>query len=415
MTFKKAPKLFLVFFLVLSHQIIAEKSTLDKIAAVVGDGVVLESQIDIKYKNYINQFAKQNPSQELPPESFIKKNILDNLILEELLFQKAKRFGIRISDQELNDYIARIAINNGMNLEEFIDEISSQTSFQSFRGNLKNDLIIQRVQRGLVGPKVFISDQEIKNFIISKEGQNLILVEYKINQILVDSEEISKKIYQRLEDGEDFLNLKTRYDVSGDGELPKWQQISELPSLFSIVKDMEIGSYSQPLKTGAGFYLIKLEEKRGDTVKIENQDLVRHILIQTSEIRSEKQARELINEIKNRIDEGEDFKVLARLYSDDPGSKLDGGNLGWSASDKYDSEFKKVVDNSELNKVSNVFKSSFGYHILEVLDRRQKDISKELQKNKAYRIIFDRKYEEQLQKTLQELRAESYIDIKTEI
>lgn len=415
MTFKKAPKLFLVFFLVLSHQIIAEKSTLDKIAAVVGDGVVLESQIDIKYKNYINQFTKQNPNQELPPESFIKKNILDNLILEELLFQKAKRFGIRISDQELNDYIARIAINNGMNLEEFIDEISSQTSFQSFRGNLKNDLIIQRVQRGLVGPKVFISDQEIKNFIISKEGQNLILIEYKINQILVDSEEISKKIYQRLEDGEDFINLKTRYDVSGDGELPKWQQISELPSLFSIVKDMEIGSYSQPLKTGAGFYLIKLEEKRGDTVKIENQDLVRHILIQTSEIRSEKQARELINEIKNRIDEGEDFKVLARLYSDDPGSKLDGGNLGWSASDKYDSEFKKVVDNSELNKVSNVFKSSFGYHILEVLDRRQKDISKELQKNKAYRIIFDRKYEEQLQKTLQELRAESYIDIKTEI
>ena len=415
MTFKKAPKLFLVFFLVLSHQIIEEKSTLDKIAAVVGDGVVLESQIDIKYKNYINQFTKQNPNQELPPESFIKKNILDNLILEELLFQKAKRFGIRISDQELNDYIARIAINNGMNLEEFIDEISSQTSFQSFRGNLKNDLIIQRVQRGLVGPKVFISDQEIKNFIISKEGQNLILIEYKINQILVDSEEISKKIYQRLEDGEDFLNLKTRYDVSGDGELPKWQQISELPSLFSIVKDMEIGSYSQPLKTGAGFYLIKLEEKRGDTVKIENQDLVRHILIQTSEIRSEKQARELINEIKNRIDEGEDFKVLARLYSDDPGSKLDGGNLGWSASDKYDSEFKKVVDNSELNKVSNVFKSSFGYHILEVLDRRQKDISKELQKNKAYRIIFDRKYEEQLQKTLQELRAESYIDIKTEI
>ena len=415
MTFKKAPKLFLVFFLVLSHQIIAEKSTLDKIAAVVGDGVVLESQIDIKYKNYINQFTKQNPNQELPPESFIKKNILDNLILEELLFQKAKRFGIRISDQELNDYIARIAINNGMNLEEFIDEISSQTSFQSFRGNLKNDLIIQRVQRGLVGPKVFISDQEIKNFIISKEGQNLILIEYKINQILVDSEEISKKIYQRLEDGEDFLNLKTRYDVSGDGELPKWQQISELPSLFSIVKDMEIGSYSQPLKTGAGFYLIKLEEKRGDTVKIENQDLVRHILIQTSEIRSEKQARELINEIKNRIDNGEDFKVLARLYSDDPSSKLDGGDLGWSASDKYDSEFKKVVDNSELNKVSNVFKSSFGYHILEVLDRRQKDISKELQKNKAYRIIFDRKYEEQLQKTLQELRAESYIDIKTEI
>ena len=409
------PKLFLVILLFLSHQIIAERTTLDKIAAIVGDGVVLESQIDIKYKNYINQFTEQNTGQELPPESFIKKNILDNLIIEELLIQKAKRFGIRISDQELNDYIARIAINNGMNLEEFIDEVSSQTSFKSFRRNLKNDLIIKRVQRGLVGPKVFISDQEIKNFIISKEGQNLIIVEYKINQILVDSEEISKKIYQGLEDGENFLNLKTKYDLSGDEELPKWQKISELPSLFSIAKDMEIGAYSKPLKTGAGFYLIKLEEKRGDTVKIEKQDLVRHILIQTSEIRSEKQARELINEIKNRIDEGEDFKVLARLYSDDPSSKLDGGNLGWSASDKYDSEFKKAVDKSELNKVSDVFKSSFGHHILEVLDRRKKDVSKELQKDKAYRIIFDRKYEEQLDKTLQELRAESYVDIKLKI
>ena len=414
-TFKKIQKKFLIVFLFFSLQIVAEKETLDKIAAVVGDGVVLESQINIKYENFIGNFSDQNPGQELPPEGFIKKNLLDNLIMEELLLQKANRFGIRIGDQELNDYIARIASNNNLSLEEFIDEVSAQTNFQNFRKGLKNDLIIQRVQRGLVGPKVFISDQEIKNFIISKEGQSLILVEYKINQILVDSQEISNEIYQELEDGKDFLNLKVRYDKSEDEELPEWQQISELPSLFSIVKDMEVGSYSKPLKTGAGFYLIKLEEKRGDTIRIENQDLVRHILVQTSEIRSDKQARELINEIKNRISEGEDFKVLARLYSDDPGSKLDGGDLGWSISDKYDPEFKKVVDDSELNKVSNIFKSSFGYHILEVLDRRKKDVSKELQKDKAYRIIFERKYEEQLDKTLQELRAESYVDIKLKI
>ena len=414
-TFKKIQKKSLIVFLIFSLQIVAEKETLDKIAAVVGDGVVLESQINIKYENFIGNFSDQNPGQELPPEGFIKKNLLDNLIMEELLLQKANRFGIRIGDQELNDYIARIASNNNLSLEEFIDEVSAQTNFQNFRKGLKNDLIIQRVQRGLVGPKVFISDQEIKNFIISKEGQSLILVEYKINQILVDSQEISNEIYQELEDGKDFLNLKVRYDKSEDEELPEWQQISELPSLFSIVKDMEVGSYSKPLKTGAGFYLIKLEEKRGDTIRIENQDLVRHILVQTSEIRSDKQARELINEIKNRISEGEDFKVLARLYSDDPGSKLDGGDLGWSISDKYDPEFKKVVDDSELNKVSNIFKSSFGYHILEVLDRRKKDVSKELQKDKAYRIIFERKYEEQLDKTLQELRAESYVDIKLKI
>ena len=185
--------------------------------------------------------------------------------------------------------------------------------------------------------------------------------------------------------------------------------------MFSIVKNMQIGSHSEPLESGAGFYFIKLEDKKGDTVKVESQDLVRHILIQTSEIRSDKQAEELINEIKNRISEGEEFRVLARLYSDDPGSKLDGGNLGWSTSDKYDPLFKKVIDDSELNTVSEVFKSSFGFHILEVLDRRKKDISNELQKDKAFKIIFERKYEEQLERTLQELRAESYVDIKINI
>ena len=302
-----------------------------------------------------------------------------------------------------------------MTLDEFISEVSSQENFQIFRKDLKNNLIIQRVQRGLVGPKVFISDQEIDNYILSTEGQNLILIEYKINQILVKSKEVSDEINQKLLDGNSFAELKNQYDESGDKELPKWQKISELPSLFNIVKDMAINEHSDSLESGAGYYFIKLEDKRGDTVKVESQDLVRHILIQTSEIRSDKQAKELISEIRDRITSGEEFGILARLYSDDPGSKLDGGDLGWSISDKYDPVFKKVIDSSELNTLSETFKSSFGYHILEVLDRREKDVSKELQKDKAYRIIFERKYEEQLDKTLQELRAESYVDIKLKI
>ena len=402
-------------FVFFSLNISAEKITLDRIAAIVGDGVVLESQFNIKYQEYIEGFSKQNTNQPLPPEKFLKKQLLESLIVEELLFQKADRFGVRISDQELNDYMTRLANNNNLSLEEFISEISSQGDFKTFRKELKGNLIIQRVQRGLVGPKVFISEQEIQNFISSTEGQNSIVIEYKINQILVKSKIISDEVHQKLLDGKSFLDVKSEYDESQDKDLPSWQKLSEIPSLFSIVKDMKINDHSEPLKSGAGFYFIKLEDKRGDTVKIENQDLVRHILIQTSEIRSEKQAIELIDEIKERINNGEDFRVLARLYSDDPGSKLDGGDLGWSVSDKYDPEFKKVIDSSELNKLSKPFKSSFGYHILEVLDRRKKDVSQDLQRDKAYRIIFDRKYSEQLEKTLQELRAESYVDIKIEI
>ena len=402
-------------FIFFSLNISAEKITLDRIAAIVGDGVVLESQFNIKYQEYIEGFSKQNSNQPLPPEKFLKKQLLESLIVEELLFQKADRFGVRISDQELNDYMTRLANNNNLSLEEFINEISSQGDFKTFRKELKGNLIIQRVQRGLVGPKVFISEQEIQNFISSTEGQNSIVIEYKINQILVKSKIISDEVHQKLLDGKSFSDVKSEYDESQDKDLPSWQKLSEIPSLFSIVKDMKINDHSEPLESGAGFYFIKLEDKRGDTVKIENQDLVRHILIQTSEIRSEKQAIELIDEIKERINNGEDFRVLARLYSDDPGSKLDGGDLGWSVSDKYDPEFKKVIDSSELNKLSKPFKSSFGYHILEVLDRRKKDVSQDLQRDKAYRIIFDRKYSEQLEKTLQELRAESYVDIKIEI
>jgi peptidyl-prolyl cis-trans isomerase SurA len=415
MIFSKILKKFILFFIFFSLNATAAKEVLDKIAVIVGDGVVLESQFNFKFNRYIQEFLKQNPNQPLPPESFLKKQILENLIIEELLFQKAKKFGVRISDQELNDYMERLASSNNLSLDEFINKVSTEGDFQDFRKDLRNNLIIQRVQRGLVRPKVFISDQEIKNYIGSTDGQNSILVEYKINQILVKSKNLADEVYQKLSDGKNFNELKKEYDESNDDEIPKWQKISELPSLFSIAKDMQIDDFSEALKSGAGYYLIKLEDKKGDTVKIEKQALVRHILVQTSEIRSDKQAEELIKEIKDRVIAGEEFRVLARLYSDDPGSKLDGGNLGWSTSDKYDPTFKKVIDESNLNMVSDVFKSSFGFHILEVMDRREKDVSSELQKDKAFRIIFERKYEEQLERTLQELRAESYVDIKIKI
>lgn len=406
---------FVCIFLFFTLNANAEKEVLDKIAAIVGDGLVLESQFNSKFIKFKDEFSERNPGQSLPPENFIKKQILENLIIEELLFQKAERFGIRISDQEINDYIARLASNNNLSLDDFISEVSSRGNFQSFRKELKNSLIIQRVQRGLVRPKVFISEQEVENYISSIEGQSSILVEYKVNQILVKSESASKKVFIELSNGEDFSAIKKKYNESEEEEIKEWQKLSDLPSLFSIVKDMAIDSFSSPLKSGAGYYFIKLEDKRGDTVKIENQSLVRHILIQTSEIRSEKQAQQLIGDIKKRVDSGEEFRVLARLYSDDPGSKLDGGNLGWAVSDNYDPAFKKVLDSSALKVVSEPFKSSFGFHILEVLERREKDISQELQKDKAFRIIFERKYDEQLEKTLQELRAESYVNIKIKI
>jgi peptidyl-prolyl cis-trans isomerase SurA len=409
--------LYIIFVLILttiSLNSFAEKVVLDKIAAIAGDGIILESQLNEQYDLYQINFKKNNPNVTSPPEKLIKEQLLERAILVELQLQRAKRAGVRISDQELTQYIARIAASNNLSLEDFIKKIKLDRSFESFRREVRQQLVLSRVQRGLVGPKVFISDQELSNFISSTEGQNLILVEYKIKEILVKSKVVAESIKEKIDQNINFSSLLSEFNEGEEiAEVP-WVKLSQLPSLFADeVKEMTVGSMKGPIKSGAGYHFLKIEDKRGDTVRIEDQSLARHILIQTSEIRNKKQALSLINEIKDRISKGEEFSVMARLYSDDPGTKLDGGELGWSSSDVYDPEFKKVLDSSELNIISEPFESSFGFHILEVLDKRKEDISGELLKNKAYQIIYERKFDVQLDKTLQELRAEAFVEIKS--
>ena len=192
-----------------------------------------------------------------------------------------------------------------------------------------------------------------------------------------------------------------------------WRTSAELPSLFAKVIDgLKVGDISDPVRSGAGFHILKLADKRGNTVKFLDQTLARHILIQPSEIRTEKQAEDLINDIYNRLGEGEDFKQLARQFSEDPGSKMDGGELGWSNPGDFDPAFETTMNATEIGALSEPIKSSFGWHIIEVLDRRNEDVSEEEQKNRAYQIIFKRKFEQELQSTLIELRAEAYVDIK---
>ena len=405
--------LYFLFGILLSSFIFSEKLIIDKVAAIAGDGIILESELNKKYDEYLSNFQINNPNSSSPPEKIVREQILERLILVELQLQRAKRAGVRISDQELTQYIGRIAAANNLSLKDFIEKIKTDRTVDNFRKEIRQQLILSRVQRGLVGPKVFISDQELKNFIDSTEGQNLILVEYKIQEILVKSEKSANIILKKLSNGDKFSGLVEEFNEAELLKEIQWVRLSQLPSLFADrVKNMSIDSVEGPIESGAGYHFLKITDKRGDTVKIEDQLLARHILIQTSEIRNRKQATSLLKEIKKRIDDGEDFSVLARLYSDDPGTKLDGGDLGWSTSDAYDKKFKEVLDSSDLNEVSEPFESSFGFHILEVLDKRKKDISGELLENKAYRIIYDRKFDEQLDKTLQELRAESFVEIK---
>ncbi len=420
-------KNFLVATLLLSSPIYAQIQLLDRVIAVVDSGVIMESQLNDRVQSIV--FRLRQNGTELPPKKELENQVLERLIVEEIQLQMAERAGIKISDEELNSTISQIANQNQMDLEDFKESLDSNgESYRGFRESIEREMIISRVQRAKVGRNIQISEQEIENFLNSEEGKNKLAEQYDVQQILIslrgdasnslkeEAEEKIKEVMSKLNDGESFEKIAATYSAGQnalEGGSLGWRKESELPSLFAeTVVKLKSGEVSDPIRSGAGFHILKLREKRGNTVKYEDQTLVRHILVQPSEIRSETQTELLINEIFTKLEEGEDFKILARQYSEDPGSKMSGGDLGWTPSGTFTPEFESVMNNSELNEVSKPFKSQFGWHILEVLDRRNEDVSEEQRKNGAFRIIFDRKFEQELQRTLIELRAEAFVDIK---
>ena len=411
----------------LSFNINSKIELLDRVIAVVDSGVIMETQLNDRVEEVLKRL--QNNKAELPPLNLLEEQVLDRLIIEEIQMQIADRAGIKISDSELNQTLSRIASQNNLSLEEFRVALEQEgDSYKVFRQTIRKELIIQRVQRGKVGSKVDISEQEIENFINSEAGRTELAEQYDVQHILVSVkgglteaesiaiQEKAQSILNRLYEGESFEKLAATYSSGQkalEGGFLGWRTAAELPTLFAkTVSSLKVGETSNLIRSGAGYHILRLNDKRGNTVKFMDQTLSRHILVQPSEIRTENQAEILINDIYKRLLEGEDFKQLARQYSEDPGSKMDGGNLGWANPGEYDPAFEKTLNASEIGQISKPVQSSFGWHIIEVLDRRNEDVSQDEQKNRAYQIIYERKFEQELESTLIELRAESYVDIK---
>ncbi len=425
---RKILLLLLIFILsLLPSKLRPEIELLDRVIAVVESGVIMESELNSRLQEVIGRIRETG--SELPPKKILEEQVLERLIMEEIQLQIGERAGIKISDAELNSSLSKIASQNSLNLENFKDSLESQNiSYRDLRETVKKNMIIQRVQRGKVGSKIDITNEEIENFLNSEEGKTKLAEEYSVQQILLPlkgnstKEEIKKaetkgkSIIKKLLSGESFSKLAASYS-SGQNALEGgslgWKKSSELPTLFSeIILKMEVGDISKLIRSGAGFHILHLSEKRGDTVKFEDQTLVRHILLKSTEIRTSSQTKDLIQEIYNNLKNGDDFKDLARDFSEDPGSKLDGGDLGWNTPSTFDPIFAEVINKTDINEISEPFKSSFGWHVLEVLGRRNEDVSESVRKNRAYQIIFTRKYEQELQRTLVELRSEAFVDIK---
>ena len=393
----------------------AKIEVLDRVAIIVDEGVVMESQIrDLLQTTKLRSIEQ---GMQLPPTEALLEEIQEQLIIQELQLQRGQEFGIRISDGELNQTFIQIAANNGVNLEQFIkDYEASGQSYEKLREEIRRDMIIQRVQRGIVGGSINITAQEIEGFLATEEAIAQLTPELLVRQIQVNSLEAAETILLRLEEGEDFEALVEEKSINqnkSQGGLMPWRKINEMPSVFAdVIRNQSLGFVSEPIKTGSGFHLLKLEEKRGPLVKFEEQWETRHVLLIPSAIRDVDATKAEAEVLRERVLAGEDFALIAEEFSEDPGSGSNGGNLEWLPKGATVGEFENVMLNSEVNEVSEVFESQFGFHFLEVTGKRVEDVTDYQIEERAYSVLFSRKYDEELENTLRSMRAEAFVEFK---
>ena len=403
------------YFLLLPLVVNAEIKLLDRIAVIVDDGVIMESQIKSQTAEILEQYKNQNINP--PSKEILREEIIEKLVLDELQLQMATRVGIRISDAELNQTFIRIASGNNMELEEFIDYLRSQgTSYENLRENIRRQMLIQRVQQGRVSSEVSITDKEFEGFLQTDDSIKSLEPEIQLGQILVKTKEEANAILLKLDSGEDFQQLAINFSKSSsarNGGLLDWKRPSEMAELFANAVDGKDKNWiSKPLESGAGFHIIKLIDKRGELVEFEDQWQVRHILMIPSAIRTDEETFEEITSIRERFIDGESFEDLAKEFSEDPGTSSNGGDLGWSGKGRYAPEFEATMLLTAVGETSEVFETQFGYHFLQVIDKRNKDITNDLIENRAYNMLFSRKYDEALENTLRSMRAEAFVEIK---
>lgn len=401
---------------------------LDGVVAVVNEGVVLRSQFD----EQMNTISKRAADQDipLPPANVLEEQVLERLILNEIQLQRAERIGLQVSDAMLNDSIRRIAEQSGARFEDMPALLSKDgLSYPDFRRSLRDEITIEQLRRIEVGQSINVSEREIAQCIADLEGNVVVNSEYELSHIRLsfsetaspeevkEIEDLANDIYQQIQDGADFREMAARYsagDTALAGGSLGWLQGQQVPTLFTdVLQDMGTGDVSRPLRAANSFHLVKIDNLRSAVERSEvNQVKVRHILITPNEIIDDETAKQRLDEALAKIRGGEDFGEQAKLLSDDPGSANLGGDLGWAGPGTFVPEFEQVIEQAEIGAVSEPFRSPFGWHILEVLDRRVYDNTEDVKKGNCDLRIRNSKMEEETQLWMQRLRDEAFVDAR---
>jgi peptidyl-prolyl cis-trans isomerase SurA len=412
---------------VMSAGALAVYQELDGIVAVVEDDVVLASELKSRLEQVVRQM--QTSDMTMPPRDVLVSQIMERLILESIQRQEAEQRGVEIDDETLTRAVMSFAQGNNMTLEQFQMALAADgLGYREFREEIRTEMMISRLQRNLINRRISISDQEIQGLLNSPYYQQLLSDEYRVGHILLSlderaSEEVVEQaeaaaaaIVKDLRAGSDFAEMAIAKSSSSralEGGDLGWRRAGALPTLFSEdVLGMEVGEIAAPIRTTSSIHIIKLLERRGAGMQQIVQTKVRHVLVQPSEIRSAEATAELIADVKRQLDEGADFAEVAIEHSQDPSSALNGGDLGWATPDQFVGQFGEVMNATEIGGISEPFLTQFGWHVLQVLERREEDMSDEARENMAVEILHKRRFEEEQQEWLKEIRDEAFVEVR---
>lgn len=413
--------------LLASSVVHAEVVPLDRVVAIVDNDVVMQSQLDQRLREVRATIQKRGAP--LPPEHVLTQQVLERLIIENIQLQIGDRSGVRITDEELNQAMGTIAQRNNMSLDQFRAALAHDgLSYDEAREQVRREMIISRVRQRRVAERIQVSEQEVQNFLASDLGKIQLSEEYRLANIVIPVPDSASpetvqaaarqaaEMYQQLKQGADFNQMavaRSAGDNALEGGEIGWRKAAQLPSPFdTMVGSLAVGDVTEPLRGPGGFIILKLEEKRGGSKMLRDEVHVRHILLKPSEIRSEEETQRLAEKLYERIQAGESFSDLAKKYSEDPGSKLNGGDLNWVDPESLVPEFREVMNNAPQGQVTKPFRSPFGWHVLEVLGRRATDSSDKFREQQAAQTLRARKYDEELQAWLRQIRDEAYVEIK---
>jgi peptidyl-prolyl cis-trans isomerase SurA len=401
---------------------------LNRIVAIVNEDVIVESELRLRLRTIKAQLRQG--ATAMPPEEVLRKQVLERLVIERLQIQLAQANGIRIGDEALNIAVSNVAQKNNLSLAQF-KEILERDGFDfgKFREDMRNEILISRLQRRQVENRITITDRDIDNFLATAERQGGGESEYLLQHILIalpeepSSEQIAEgrarvdRVMSQLQGGADFAEVAAE-DSDGqqalEGGSLGWRKTADLPTIFAdLVPTVGKGEIAEPIRSSSGFHIVKVADIRGGAGRhLITQTRARHILVKPNELTTEAEAVSRLKMLKIRIENGEDVGELARAHSDDRGTAIQGGDLGWVSPGDTVPNFERMMDSLDIGEVSEPFETRFGWHIVLLLERREHDDTEQAKRANAAEQIRRRKMDEELQNWLRQLRDEAYVELR---